>query len=75
MAGDHAHCVRGCLAFGCEWVFQAGGEGSGKQSACQSTREMQIRSLDREDLLEEEMATPSSVLAWKIAWTEEPGRL
>lgn len=40
MAGDHAHCVRGLreryLAFGCEWAFQAGGEGSGKQSACQS---------------------------------------
>ena len=32
-------------------------------------------SLGREDLLEKEMATHSSILAWKIPWTEEPGRL
>ena len=31
--------------------------------------------LGREDLLEKEMATHSSLLAWKIPWTEEPGRL
>ena len=35
----------------------------------------QVRSLGREDPLEEEMATPSSILAWKIPWTEEPGGL
>ena len=29
----------------------------------------------RKDPLEEEMATPSSILAWKILWTEEPGEL
>ena len=34
-----------------------------------------FRSLGWEDLLEEEMATRSSTLAWKIPWTEEPGRL
>ena len=34
-----------------------------------------IRSLGREDPLEKEMATHSSILAWKIPWTEEPGRL
>ena len=33
------------------------------------------RSLSQEDLLEKEMATHSSILAWKIPWTEEPGRL
>ena len=33
------------------------------------------RSLGWEDPLEEEMATHSSILAWKIQWTEEPGRL
>ena len=38
-------------------------------------REMHVRSLGREDLLEKEMATHSSTLAWKITWTEEPGRL
>ena len=37
--------------------------------------EMQVRSLGREDPLEKEMATHSSTLAWKIPWTEEPGRL
>ena len=36
---------------------------------------MQVRSLGQEDLLEEEMATHSSVLAWKIPWTGEPGGL
>ena len=34
-----------------------------------------VRSLGREDALEKEMATHSSILAWRIPWTEEPGRL
>ena len=38
-------------------------------------RENQVWSLGQEDLLEKEMATHSSVLAWKIPWTEEPGSL
>ena len=38
-------------------------------------RETWVRSLDQEDHLEEEMATHSSVLAWRIPWTEEPGGL
>ena len=38
-------------------------------------QEMQIPSLSREDSLEEEMATHSSILTWKIPWTEEPGGL
>ena len=37
--------------------------------------EMRVRSLGWEDPLEEGMATHSSVLAWSIPWTEEPGRL
>ena len=36
---------------------------------------MQVQSLDKEDLLEEGMATHSSILAWKIPWTEEPDGL
>ena len=36
---------------------------------------MQVRSLGREDPLEEGMATHSSILAWRVPWTEEPGRL
>ena len=38
-------------------------------------QETRVRSLGWKDLLEEEMATHSSILAWKIPWTEEPGRL
>ena len=38
-------------------------------------QEIQVRSLGREDLLEEDMATHSSILAWRIPWTEEPGEL
>ena len=38
-------------------------------------QETWVRSLGREDLLEEEMATHSSMLAWRIPWTEEPGGL
>ena len=34
-----------------------------------------VQSLGWEDLLEKEMATHSSILAWKIPWTEEPGRV
>ena len=37
--------------------------------------ETRVRSLGWEDPLEKEMATHSSILAWKIPWTEEPGRL
>ena len=36
-------------------------------------QETWVRSLDQEDALEEEKATHSSVLAWRIPWTEEPG--
>ena len=38
-------------------------------------QEMQVRSPGREDPLEEEMTTHSSILPWRIPWTEEPGRL
>ena len=38
-------------------------------------REIQVRFLGLEDLLEKEMATHSSTLAWKISWVEEPGGL
>ena len=38
-------------------------------------QETQVGSLGQEDPLEEEMATHPSIRAWKIPWTEEPGRL
>ena len=48
------------------------------QRICLPIQEMQetwIQSLGREDPLEEEMTTHSSILAWRILWTEDPGRL
>ena len=44
-------------------------------SAMQETQEMNVLSLGREDPLEEGMANHSSILAWRIPWTEEPGGL
>ena len=38
-------------------------------------QETRVRSLGQEDPLEKEMATHSSTLAWKIPWTEDPGKL
>ena len=38
-------------------------------------QETRVQSLGQEDLVEKEMATHSSILAWKTPWTEEPGRL
>ena len=38
-------------------------------------RETHVRSLGREDPLKKGVATRSSILAWRIPWTEEPGRL
>ena len=40
-----------------------------------TVRETWVRSLGQDDPLEKEMATHSSTLAWKIPWTEKPGRL
>ena len=41
----------------------------------QETQEMQVKSLDQEDPLEEGTAPHFSILAWRIPWTEEPGGL
>ena len=43
--------------------------------AKQETQEKWVQYLGQEDSLEEEMATHSSILSWKIPWTEEPGGL
>ena len=53
--------------------FPGGSEG--KVKCLPTMRETQVQSLGREDPLEKEMATHSSTLAWKIPWTENPGRL
>ena len=47
----------------------------GKVNNLSVMQETWIQSLDREDPLEKGMAPHSSVLAWRIPWTEEPGRL
>ena len=49
------------------------GGSDGKASACNMGD--QVQSLGQKDPLEKEMATHSSTLAWKIPWTEEPGKL
>ena len=43
--------------------------------AVQETQETRVQFLSQEDPLEKEMATRSSILAWRIPWTEEPGGL
>ena len=64
----------------CLWVIMSKGFSgvkgfSGKESACQfkKMQEMWVWSLGWEDPLEEEMAIHSSILVWRIPWTEEPG--
>jgi len=56
------------------WAFQVG-QRWGIHPPMQETRETEIQSLEWEDSSQKEMATHSRVLAWKIPWTEEPGRL
>ena len=63
-----------------EWPHEAmgfSGGTSGKRTCLpmQEMREMGVRSLGQEDLLEEEVETHSSILACRISWMEEPGGL
>ena len=52
-----------------------GGAAVKKSPTMQKTQETRVQSLGQEDPLEKGMATPSSIHAWRIPWTEEPGRL
>ena len=54
-------------------VFPGGGS-AGKEPSC-NAGDTWVQSLGQEDPLEKEVATHSSILAWEIPWTEEPGRL
>ena len=56
-------------------LYEHGGSKLKKLPAMQDTQEMQVQFLGREETLEEGMATHSSILAWRIPWTEEPGGL
>ena len=49
-----------------------GGSAVQNLPALQEPQETQVRSLGQEDPLEKEVATPSSILAWRIPWTEDP---
>ena len=55
--------------------YQDRGEHSQAVNNLSATQETQVPSLGQEDPLEKEMATHSSILAWRIPWTEEPGGL
>ena len=57
-----------------QWGF-LGGSVVKNLPAMQELQEVLVRSLGWEDPLEKEMATHSSILAWEILWTEEPGGL
>ena len=54
------------------WLF---GSAVKDLPAMQESQETHVRTLGQEDPLEEEMATHSSILTWRILWTEEPGGL
>ena len=56
-------------------TFVANGSSSKESTAMQETQETWVQSLGQEDPLGKEMATHSSILAWEIPCTEEPGRL
>ena len=56
------------------WRFPSGSVAK-NPPAVREIQETWVRSLGQEDPLEEDMATHSSILAWRIPWTEEPGGL
>ena len=49
--------------------------GGSKGQELPAMQETQVQPLGREDPLEKELATQSSILTWRIPWTEEPGKL
>ena len=56
-------------------VLALGFPGGSNDEESPSMQELQVQSLGQEDPLVKEMATHSSILAWRIPWTEEPGGL
>ena len=62
---------------GVHYIFHLPGGASGKEPACKCRKrnETRVQSLAWEDPLEKGMAPHSSILAWIIPWTEEPGGL
>ena len=76
-AGTCVHVFGSCFSLWEESCFSLREEyfpgGSDGKASASNARD-RVQSLGWEDLLEKEMATHSSILAWKILWTEEPGR-
>ena len=70
--GVSVECVCMCVHSG--WGFPSGSAVK-NLPAVQETQEMLVQSLGQEDPLEEGMATHSSIFAWRIPWTAEPGGL
>ena len=65
-------CIYVCV---CTWMGFPGGSVVKNLPAMQELQEMQVRSLGREDPLEEGVSIHSSILAWRMPWMEEPDRL
>ena len=64
-----------CAIFILVYLFLYDFPGGSDGKASVYNAETQVQSLGREDPLEKEMAIHSTTIAWKIPWTEEPGRL
>ena len=58
-----------------KWIWTVASLVAQRLKHLSAMRETQVRSLGWKDLLEKEMETHSSILAWRIPWREEPGRL
>ena len=65
----------GCFTLSTTWWFCGVSLVARWERTCLSTQETQVRSLGWEDPREKEMTTHSSILAWRIPWTQEPGEL
>ena len=57
------------------WACTEGSPGGSVAKNLPAKPKMGVLSLGQKDCLEKEMATPSSILAWQILWTEQPGEL
>ena len=66
---------RGSGEYSIDWKSSPCKRDLNKKLPCFPTQEVQVQSLGQEDPLEKGMATHSSILAWRIPWTEEPGGL
>ena len=68
---EHPFIHSCCALLSAAWTFQV----ARWYQICLPMQEEQVQALCREDPLEKEMTTDSSILAWEILWTEDPGGL